>query len=201
MPIVRYIKQHTLVEVVLQRFTNPRCFGGGKQAGANVFRTDGVRLFRLVVFALVVAADDHRKAEANNESKQCQGSGQDNVKIRALGFFQRPQLFANEGADLCRKPQRDESQRENQKRKVHYSGHTEYLLPSPARSERDIPPLHIPKRDLFSAALVWRLRNRNILVGGRGRRLLNPEVGFFPCSNFAPGLVEQALVVTFAHLR
>src|SRR5215472_6764886 len=176
MPIVRYIKQHTAVEIVLQRFTNPGCFGGGKQAGPDVFRTDGVRLFRLVVFALVVAADDHRKAEANNESKQCQGSGQDNVKIRALGFFQRPQLFANEGADLCRKPQRDESQRENQKREVDYFGHYAVITIFTGRHQTGYPcpPLH--RRDLFSAALVWRLRNRNILVGGRGRLSWSSEV-------------------------
>jgi hypothetical protein len=41
-----------------------------------------------VVFALIVSADGHRKAESDDEGEQCQGTGHDKIEILMRVLFQ-----------------------------------------------------------------------------------------------------------------
>ena len=58
-----------------------------QQVGAHVFGADRVGFRFFEVLALIVTADRHRKAEADDEAEQRQGRGQDHAEILARAFI------------------------------------------------------------------------------------------------------------------
>jgi len=98
------IEQNTLIYVALQQLTHFCGVGRRQQACPNVFRTDRIGLLRLIVLALVVSGDGHRKAEPDNEAEQRQRSGKDDAEIFVLGLFRLSSPSVKVGADLSREP-------------------------------------------------------------------------------------------------
>ena len=79
--IARFIEQNALIEIILQQCAHFRRIGGRQQVCPDVFRADRVGLGFLVVLALIVPADSHRKAESDDEAEQRQSGGHDNIQI------------------------------------------------------------------------------------------------------------------------
>src|SRR4029077_3929891 len=73
--------QYTLVEIVLQQFPHSCSVGSRQEVRPDIFSANRVGFCLLVVLALIVAVDGHRKAESDDESKQSQNCTYNNIEI------------------------------------------------------------------------------------------------------------------------
>jgi len=99
------VKGDALIEIRDKQRPQLCCICGGQKAGAEVFRADGVGLFLLVVFALIVPVQRHRKRETDYEREQGQRCGLYNIEI-----FTHP-VFRIRHRCEHNTPSRDESAR------------------------------------------------------------------------------------------
>ena len=82
------IEQDALIDVAREQRLHPRRVSGRQQVGAQILRTDRVGLLFLVELALVVPADRHREAEADDEPEQRQRGPQDDAEVVAGALLQ-----------------------------------------------------------------------------------------------------------------
>ena len=87
-----------------------------EEVDAEIFGADRVGFGFLVVLALVVAADGHRKTEADNEAQQGEGGGEDDVEVAAFVVGERPGMLTEEIADLGGDPEQDRGEDEDDQR-------------------------------------------------------------------------------------
>src|SRR5580704_9697023 len=124
--IAGLVEQNTLVKIACQQCARFRRIVGRQQVCPDVLRTNCVGLGLLVEFALIIAANRHRKGESDNKAEQRQGGSLNNAEILALVFFEISSPPAQPGTDPCRKPEHAERDRENDDREVHYIAHLLY---------------------------------------------------------------------------
>src|SRR5439155_4760531 len=105
-----------LIEILAQLRAHLCRIDRGKQIGANKFRTDRVGLGLLVILALIVAIDRHRKAEPDDESEQRERCPQDDAEVLAQAIVFGTLNPVKGSPDLRGKTQRDEREREDQER-------------------------------------------------------------------------------------
>jgi hypothetical protein len=113
------IKGDTKVDVVAEHGADFSGSGRGEQSGARVLGADGVGFGLLKVFALVVAADGHGEAEADDESEQSEGGGLHDVEVFALGLEHGAAAIGVD-ADELGEPEHEEGSKEEKTRVIEH---------------------------------------------------------------------------------
>ena len=98
------VGRNTLIEISPQQFAHTRRVRGGQQIGSYIFGSDRIGFRFLVILALVVAGDRHRKAESNDESQKRQNGGLDDIEVFPLIFANGFAPAPEEVASICREP-------------------------------------------------------------------------------------------------
>src|SRR6185437_7218791 len=98
MTVSNLIKLDSLIQIIQQKTAKFRGLRLRQNVGANILGSDGVGFFLFVVFALIVAADRHGKAEPDQKTQQSQNGAYDEVEV-LLALLQRMKLPAQENAN------------------------------------------------------------------------------------------------------
>jgi len=67
--IADFIESNPLVPDIFSADHGPGAIVTRQQIGAEKFRTDCIGFFLLIIFALIVPSDGHRKTESDNEAQ------------------------------------------------------------------------------------------------------------------------------------
>src|SRR5215468_233391 len=94
------VEQHALICILPEQVSNAGAGTCWQQVSSYVLGADCVGLGFFIILALVVAANGHRKAEADQESQQCQHRSQHNTEIVSLNILQRKEIFSNLVSDM-----------------------------------------------------------------------------------------------------
>src|SRR5215472_18225054 len=94
------VEQHALICILPEQVSNAGAGACWQQVSSYVLGADCVGLGFFIILALVVAANGHRKAEADQESQQCQRRSQHNTEIVPLLLLQRNKPLANLVSDM-----------------------------------------------------------------------------------------------------
>ena len=102
--VSRRVEQHALVEIRLRAAAHFRRIRRRQQIGADECGADRVGFGLFEVLALVVTADRHRKAEADDEAEQRQRRGKDYAEIFARAFVDCSSRALNAGLRSALRP-------------------------------------------------------------------------------------------------
>jgi len=108
------IEEDALIKVFAEEGTDLRGGVGGEEVGAEVLGADGVGFGLLVVFPLVVTADGHGEAEADDEAEEGEGSSEDDAEVFAIIFFQATLTIVKPSSHACGGPQYQDGEQEEQ---------------------------------------------------------------------------------------